>query len=114
MHRKRNFKTVPAAIVMIIADKRTPLNLESAQSALYNIDLYAQARGLGCRNLVGNQMFLNRSRSFRRIIGLKKHEQIFGTLALGYPAVKFRKKINGRKINIQWNHHHEKQEATAV
>ncbi len=101
--RKRNFKTTPPAIIMIIADRRVPLSLESAQYALYNIDLYAQAYGLGCRNLVGNQMFLNKSKSLRRLIGLKKHEKIFGTIAIGYPSLKFRNKVIGKQFKIQWN-----------
>jgi nitroreductase/NAD-dependent dihydropyrimidine dehydrogenase PreA subunit len=101
--RKRNLKTIPSAIVLIVADRRIPLSLESAQYALYNIDLYAQVNGLACRNLVGNQMFLNRSKSFRRLIGLKRNEKVFGTMAIGYPSVKFRNKINGRRFKIQWN-----------
>lgn len=101
--RKRSFKSVPAAIVMIVADKRIPLSLESAQYALYNIDLYAQVKGLGCRNLVGNQMFLNKSKPLRKLIKLTKYEKIFGTMAIGYPAVRFSNKVNGKKIHIQWN-----------
>jgi nitroreductase len=100
---KRNFKTIPPAIIMIIADIRIPLSLESAQYALYTIDLYAQTKGLGCRNLVGNQNFLNRSKSIRSLIGFKKHEKIVGTIAIGYPSVKFRNKVNGKHMKIQWN-----------
>ena len=103
LKRNRNFKSIPPAIVMIISDPRIPLMLESAQYALYNIDLFSRTKGLGCRNLVGNQMFLNRSRYARKLLGLEKHEKIFGTMAIGYPSIKFRNKVNGRKIEIQWN-----------
>jgi len=34
MKRKKAFKSVPAALVFIVADKRVPLSLESAQYAL--------------------------------------------------------------------------------
>ena len=102
MKRGRNFKTVPPAIVFIIADRRIPLSLESAQYALHSINLYAHTRGLGCRNLVGNQMFLNRSGSIRQQLGLGKHERLFGTMAIGYPAVKFRNKVNGKLMPVQW------------
>jgi nitroreductase/NAD-dependent dihydropyrimidine dehydrogenase PreA subunit len=102
INRGRNFKTVPPAIIMIIADKRIPLILESAQYALYSVNLYAHIKGLGCRNLVGNQMFLNRSKSIRPILGLGKHEKIVGTMALGYPSVKFRNKVEGKKTDIHW------------
>jgi len=103
IERGKSFKTTPAAIVMIVGGKRIPLSLESAQYALYNIDLFAQTLGLGCRNLVGNQMILNRSKSLRKLLKIVKDEKIFGTMALGYPSVKFRNKVVGKKIPIQWN-----------
>jgi hypothetical protein len=65
--------------------------------------LYAQAAGLASRSLVGNQMLLNRDKPLRKKQGLSKHERIFGTLCLGFPAVKFRNKVMGKKIPIQWN-----------
>ncbi len=101
--RKSGFKTKPAAIIVIIGDKRIPLSLESAQYALYNMDLYAQTRGLACRNLVGNQRVINRNKQFRRMAGLKPEERIFGILTLGYAAVKFKNKVDGKKPLIQWN-----------
>jgi len=70
---------------------------------LYNMDLYAQSRGIACRNLVGNQGMLNRVRSFRRAIGLERRERIFGVLTLGYPAVRFSNKVLGRSLPLQWN-----------
>lgn len=88
---------------MIIGNKKTPLSLESAQYALYNIDLYAQTKGIACRNLVGNQMILNGNKQFKKSIGLARNEKIYGTIALGYPAVRFRNKVAGKKIWIQWN-----------
>jgi NAD-dependent dihydropyrimidine dehydrogenase PreA subunit/nitroreductase len=100
--RGRNFKTLPPAIIMIIADKRNPLTVESGQYALYSINLYAHTKGLGCRNLVGNQMFLNRAKSIRQTLGLKKFEKIVGTMAIGYPAVRFKYKVEGKKIDIAW------------
>lgn len=102
LKRGRNFKTVPPAIIFIVADRRIPLSLESAQYALHSMNLYAHTRGLGCRNLVGNQMFLNRSRKIREQLGLAKHERLFGTMAIGYPAVKFRNKVNGKLMPVQW------------
>ncbi len=103
IRRHAGFKSKPAAILMIIGNKRIPLSLESAQYALYNIDLYAQTKGIACRNLVGNQMILNRNKKFRRLIGLSKYERIFGTILMGYPAIKFKNKVTGKHIKIQWN-----------
>jgi len=101
--RNRGFKTKPAAIIMIIGDKKVPLTLESAQYALYNIDLYAQTKGIACRNLVGNQIILNGNKKFKKLIGLDKSEKIFGTITMGYPAIKFKNKVLGKHIKIQWN-----------
>jgi hypothetical protein len=77
--------------------------MESAQYALYNIDLYTKTLGLGCRNLVGDQMFLNRSKSLRKLLKIGKDKKIFATIALGYPEVKFKNKVIGRQMLIQWN-----------
>ena len=48
-------------------------------------------------------MILNVNKKFIKSIGLDKNEKIFGTITMGYPAVKFRNKVLGKKINIQWN-----------
>jgi nitroreductase len=103
VRRNTVFPSFPSAFIFIIADKRVPLSIESAQYALYNINLYAQIKGLGCRNLVGNRGILNRSKSFRKKLGLKKKEQILGLMGIGYPKYKFKNKVEGKKVNIQWN-----------
>ena len=99
----RAYASLPPAVLLIVGKKRMPLMLESAQYILYNIDLFARTKGLGCRNLVGNQMFFNRSRQFRKTVGIQKCEQIYGTLGIGYPRYPFRNKVEGRSMKIQWN-----------
>jgi len=101
--RGSGFASSPAALVCIVGDKRVPLSLESAQYALHNMALFAQVQGLGCRNLVGNQMIFNRSLDIRRRIGLKPHERIFAVAAFGHPSVSFKNKVLGKKQNVQWN-----------
>jgi nitroreductase/NAD-dependent dihydropyrimidine dehydrogenase PreA subunit len=98
----RAYLSMPPALIMIIGDRRTPLSIESAQYAIYNMDLFAMTKGLGCRNLVGNQMFLNRSKKLLKILGLSKNEKIYATMGIGYPGIKFRNKVIGKKMNIQW------------
>jgi hypothetical protein len=99
----RGLRSRPTALVFVVGDKRTPFSEPSAQYALYNMNLYAQLKGVGVHNLVGNQMFLNRSKAARKRLGLGKHERIYATLGLGYPAVKFRSKVRGKTMPIQWN-----------
>jgi hypothetical protein len=100
----RGYQSMPPVLVLIIGDRRTLLSLESAQYALYTMDLYARTKGLGCRNLVGNQMFLNRSKALRNRLQIAGHEKIFATMGLGYPAKTFRNKVMGKALPlINWN-----------
>lgn len=92
----------PPVLIFVVGDKRIPLMMESAQYVLYNMMLAAQVRGLGCRNLVGNQMFLTKNKKIRRILGIIKHERIFGFMGIGYPAIKFSNKFQGRDMPVQW------------
>jgi len=93
----------PPAIVFIVGDKRIALSEASAQYALYNMILYAQAKGIGSSLWGSAQTFLDRSKAVRERLGLQKHEHILGALGLGYPAVKFANKVEGKTLDIQWN-----------
>ncbi len=99
----RGYASLPPILLFIVGIKRTPLSVESAQYILYTIDLYAQSKGLGCRNLVGNQMFFNRSKEIRQMLNVRKDEKIFATLGIGYPTKKFRNKVQGRGLEVRWS-----------
>jgi nitroreductase/Pyruvate/2-oxoacid:ferredoxin oxidoreductase delta subunit len=91
-----------AAMIFIVGDKRTPLSVDSAQYALYNMMLYAQVKGIGTCLWGPGRLFLNRNRAARELLGLGKHEQIFGSILVGYPTVRFRNKVEGKTLSIQW------------
>jgi len=93
----------PPAIVFIVGDKRIALSEASAQYALYNMILYAQAKGIGSSLWGSAQIFLDRNKAARERLGLQKYEHILGALGLGYPAVKFANKVAGKTLSIQWN-----------
>lgn len=93
----------PGALVFIVGDRRIILSEASAQYALYNMILYAQAKGIGSRINGGIPLTLDRSRQARRYLGLKKHEHILAALEVGYPAVRFRNKVEGKAMHITWN-----------
>ncbi|NLF42678.1 MAG: hypothetical protein GX587_08285 [Bacteroidales bacterium] len=99
----KGFKTCPPVIVFIVGDKAIPLSVESAQYALYNIDLYAQLKGLGCNILVGSQGIVNKDNGIMKRLGIGKKEKIFGMMSIGYPAVSFLNKIEGKHMPVQWN-----------
>jgi hypothetical protein len=60
------------------------------------------AKDLACRNLVGNQMILNRDKASRRRLGIARKEKIFATLGVGLPAVPFRNKVAGKRLPLTW------------
>ena len=65
--------------------------------------LCAQARGIGSCLWGAAQIFIDRSRDARQRLALRKHEHILGALGLGYPAVRFANKVEGKAMGIQWN-----------
>ena len=103
LKRGRALVSSPAAIVFIVGDKRIPLSEASAQYALYNIRLYAQLKGIGSCLWGNGPLFLDRNKAARERLGLHRRERIFGALLMGYPAVKFRNKAEGKTRSIQWN-----------
>jgi nitroreductase len=98
----RNLATTPAAAVFIVGDRRVALSESSAQYALYNMILYAQTKGIGSCLRGTGQMILDKSGEARSRLGLEKHERIFGAVLLGYPTVRFRNKVYGKTMPIEW------------
>jgi NAD-dependent dihydropyrimidine dehydrogenase PreA subunit len=99
----RGYRSRPPALICIVGDRRVPLSLESAQYALHTMSLYAQAKGVASRNLVGNQMAFNRSRAIRERLNIGRHERIVAMMGVGEPAVRFRNKVRGKLMAVQWN-----------
>jgi len=97
------YSNMPPIIILIVGDRNLPLSTESAQYILYNIILYGMTRGVGSRLLVGNQWFLNKNHKLKKLLGIEKKERIYGTLGIGYTAVKFRNKVTGRNFPVEWN-----------
>lgn len=93
----------PAAIVLIVGDRRIAFSEASAQCALDTMMLYAWVQGVGSCLWGAGRLVLDRSRTARERLGLPRREHILGALLLGYPAVTFRNKVQGRVLSIQWN-----------
>ena len=89
--------------LVIWLDPRCAACEASAQFYLYNMMLYAQAKGLGCCLWGGGKMLLNRSREVRERLGMQKGEHILGIVVLGYAAVEFANKVEGKTLPIRWN-----------
>ena len=93
----------PAAMVLVVGDPGIAFSEASAQAALDLMTLYARVQGIGSCLWGAGRMVLNRSRDARRRLGLQGQERILGILLLGYPAVEFRNKVEGRTMPIVWN-----------
>jgi len=102
LKRGSAYESIPAATIFIVGDARILESGTSAQYALYNMILYAQARGLGSRISAAGVITLDRNRAVRKYLNLQRHEHILGNLDLGYPAVRFRNKVEGKKMPIVW------------
>jgi hypothetical protein len=92
----------PAAMVFIVGDRRISLSEASAQAALDLVTFYAWVKGIGSCLWGAGQMVLDRNRTAREHLGLQRREHILGVLLLGYPAVRFVNKAEGRTPNVRW------------
>lgn len=100
---ERAFRSRPAAVILIVGDRKAPLSLESAQYALYTMNLYAMTKNVGCQNLVGTQMILNGNKHLRKRLSIMENERIFAAMAVGLPAIRFRNKVKGKRMRLSWN-----------
>lgn len=90
----------PAAMVFVVGDRRIAFSEASAQAALDHMTLYGKGGG-SCLWGAG-RIILDRSKATRDRLGLGRREHILGVLLLGYPAVRFVNKVEGRRMNIEW------------
>ena len=102
LQRNSSLLSLPAAIVFVVGDKRIPLSEASAQYSLSNMIYYAQSIGIGSCLRGAAQIFLNNSKSARKLLGIPSKDRIYGALMLGYPAIRFSNKVNGKIIPIDW------------
>jgi NAD-dependent dihydropyrimidine dehydrogenase PreA subunit/nitroreductase len=93
----------PPAIVFVVGERWVAHSEASAQYCLYNMMLYAQAKGLGCCLWGGGKLLLNRNRAARERLGMQRGEHILGIVVLGHPAVEFANKVEGKHLPIRWN-----------
>lgn len=102
LQRGSAFESLPAVTIFIVGDARVLESETSAQYALYNMILYAQIQGIGSRISAAGTLTLNASRAARKYLKLQRHERILGNIDLGYPAVRFRNKVEGKQMPMVW------------
>ncbi|MEW5869540.1 MAG: nitroreductase family protein [Chloroflexota bacterium] len=102
LKRGSAFESMPAATIFIVGDARILESETSAQYALYNMILCAQVKGIGSRISAAGMLTLDRNRAVRKNLNLRRHEHILANLDLGYPAVRFRNKVEGKHMPVVW------------
>lgn len=90
------------SMIIVVANPTIAHAEASAQYAIYNMILTAQTLGLGSFIDGGAKMFLSRSRRTRRILNIPRGKNILGILHVGYPAVRFRRTVEGNYPIIHW------------
>ena len=78
------------------------LSWTSDQAALDVMTLYAYVDGVGTCLWGAGLATLNRNRTARRALGLGRREHMLGALLLGYPAVRFSNRVEGRLWDVDW------------
>lgn len=89
------FKKAPAAIVIV-----SPNKINGALAAA-NMELMSEACGLGVLYSGFFSMAVNRSRSLRRMLGIKHGDKAVTTLVLGYSAVNYHRTVQKEEALVR-------------
>lgn len=88
------FKRAPAAIIVVSRDK------VNGALAAANMELMAEACGLGVLYSGFFSMAVNHSRSLRRALGLRRGERAVTTLVLGYSGVTYHRTVQKEAASV--------------
>ena len=81
------------AILVVHSEKLIPTPKEDCILAAYNVVLMAETMGLGSCFVSLAQNAINNSKACKKILGLKRKENVHAVVVLGYPAVRFSRPI---------------------
>ena len=89
-------------LLFFCADSAGGYGSENANLAVQNAALAAEALGLGCfySGFVG--MASGRSDKIAKLISLPETHKIYGTLAMGYPRLKYKKWVERNPAKVTW------------
>lgn len=89
------FKRAPAAIIIVSRNKVNGI------LAATNMELMAEAFGLGVLYSGFFSMAANQSRNLRKLLGLKGKDRVAMTLVLGYSSVTYHRTVQKEKASIR-------------
>ncbi|WP_101696249.1 nitroreductase family protein [Clostridium minihomine] len=84
-------------VLFVISDDAVDASLASM-----NMELMAEAMGLGTLYVGFFAVAAKRSRKIRKELGLTKKEKVVTCLAIGYPAVQYMRTVPRKKVDIEW------------
>lgn len=91
------------AVILVHSRELIPTPREDSILAAYNIVLAAETLGLGSCFVSLAQNAINSSRKLKQILNLEQREQVHAVVALGYPAVQFRRPVPRRPVPAAWS-----------
>jgi nitroreductase len=89
-------------LVLFCADNIDAFSSENANIALQNATLAAEVLGLGCFYTGFVVMASRRSDRIAKLISLPETHQIYGSLAMGYPQLRFKKWVERNQVKVTW------------
>ena len=90
------------SVVVIHSKAVIPTPKEDCVLAGYNMVLMAQSLGLGTCFVSLAQNALNSSARCKRIIGLDPSDHVYAVVAMGHPAVRFRRPVPKCERRVRW------------
>lgn len=102
IEKRQIFHQAPVLII-IIADPRIRLTVESVQYFMYNMQLYAKSIGIGSRVSGGGKRFLSKSKTAKKLLKIPDDRTIQGILTMGYPMFQYLNKVEGLSPKIYYN-----------
>jgi nitroreductase/NAD-dependent dihydropyrimidine dehydrogenase PreA subunit len=90
------------ALVLVHAPAWDTCSEFNACVALYNASLAAHAHGLGCCFDGFVEIAVNRHRPLKRWLGIPDEDRCQAALAVGWPAVRYRRLVERRPAVVRW------------
>jgi nitroreductase/NAD-dependent dihydropyrimidine dehydrogenase PreA subunit len=89
-------------LLFFCADSAGGYGSENANLAVQNAALAAEVLGLGCYYSGFVRMASDRSDRIAKLISLPETHKIYGTLAMGYPRLKYKKWVERNPAKVTW------------
>lgn len=87
------------ASTLILVTSKNTINASIASS---NMEMLANAQGIGVLYVGFFTYIANKNRKIKKMLGIKGREKIVTCLAIGYPNVEYKRNVPRKKANVKW------------